>query len=234
MALRQIAEGLWTVEDELGLPAGVWLPIRATVVALPGGELLVHSPTPLGGDLATGIERLGRVAHLVAPNLLHHVSLSAWLARFPAARVWAVADLARKRPDVAIAGGLDGGDGQAAPPWAAQFTPLPLAGCPSLRETVFFHGATRTLVCSDLLFNVRAPRGWATKLVLTLAGTRGRFAMSRAWWRYAADRAALGASLARMLEWPFTRVMVGHGDVLEADDAPARVRAAIEERFTIT
>jgi hypothetical protein len=232
MGLRQIAEGLWTAEDELRLPGGVRLPIRATIVVLPAGELLVHSPTPLGADLAAAVERLGRVAHLVAPNLLHHVSLSAWLARFPQARVWAVPGLERKRRDIPIAGLLDG-DGDTAPPWAAHFAPRALAGCPGLRETVFFHAASRTLVCSDLLFNVRDPRGWATKLVLTLAGTRGRFAMSRAWRRYAADRAALSASLRRMLEWPFTRVIVGHGDVLEADDAPARVRAAISERFTI-
>ena len=51
MALRQVTEGLWTVEDELRLPGGVCLPIRATIVALPAGELLVHSPTPLRGEL---------------------------------------------------------------------------------------------------------------------------------------------------------------------------------------
>jgi hypothetical protein len=230
MALRQIADGLWTVEDETPLPGGVWLPTRATIVQLAGGELLVHSPTPFRGYLAQSVERLGRVAHLVAPNLLHHLSVAHWAQRFPTAQVWGVEELSRKRPDLHLSGALDAGD---APPWAGELEPLALAGCPRLRETVFFHKPTRTLLCSDLLFHVRTPRNWATSLVLTLAGTRGRFAMSRAWWRYAADRPALKASLARVLAWPFTRVVVGHGDVLEADDAPAQVRAAIRRRFAI-
>jgi hypothetical protein len=221
--LRSLGSDLYTADDRVRLPAGVSLPLRMTVVRLPDGGVLVHSPTPLREGLAEAVAALGPVRVLVAPSLLHHVSAGAWHARFPEATLWGATGLPRKRPDLSIGATFD----EVTPPWATAFTPLALGGCPTLNEVVFFHAASRSLVCSDLLFNVRAPEGWATKLVLTLAGTRGRLGMSRAWRRYARDRAALRASLEQMLEWPFERVLPGHGDVLEATNAPAASRAAL-------
>jgi hypothetical protein len=220
--LRELGAELFTVEDRLRLPGGVRLPIRATIARLPDGGVLVHSPTPPRDGLADAVAALGPVRALVAPNLLHHRWAGAWHGRFPEATLWAAPGLARKRADLRVGATL----GADAAPWADAFAPLALEGCPALAEHVFFHAASATLVCSDLLFHVRAPETWATSLVLALAGTRGRLAMSRAWWRYARDRRALWASLERLLAWPFSRVLVGHGDVFEAPDAPARCREA--------
>lgn len=225
-ALRQISDGLHTCEDQRDLPGGLRLPIRTTVVELRGGGVLVHSPTPLDDALAAAVGALGPVKHLVAPSLLHHVSLSAWQQRFPEAALWAPAGLARKRPDLRIDRRL-GTSGEEGPPWGSAFEPLPLAGCPSLAEVVFFHAASKTLVCSDLLFNIRAPETRATRVVLALMGTNGKLAMSRAWWRYARDRAALAASLERVLARDFVRLLPGHGEVFESPDAPAVCRAAL-------
>jgi glyoxylase-like metal-dependent hydrolase (beta-lactamase superfamily II) len=225
--LRAVDTDLFAAEDRARLPGGLMMPIRMTVVRLPGGGVLVHSPTPLRDGLAEAVAALGPVRVLVAPSLLHHVSAGAWHARFPEATLWGAPGLRRKRPDLAIGAMFD----EVTPPWADTFTPLALGGCPSLNEVVFFHAASRSLVCSDLLFNVRAPEGWAMKLVLTLAGTRGRLAMSRAWRRYGRDRAALRASLEQMLAWRFARVLPGHGDVFEAPDAPAACRAALAWAF---
>jgi hypothetical protein len=222
--LRAISDGLHTSEDVLRLPGGVRLPIRMTAVELPGGGVLLHSPTPPSEELLAGVAALGPVSHLVAPNLLHHLSLGAWHQRFPGAKLWAPPGLARKRPDLRIEGTL--GE-EPAPPWTATFEPLPLAGNPRLAETVFFHAPSRSLVCGDLLFNVRAPATWATSLVLTLMGTRGKLAMSRALRTFARDRVALGDSLLPVLARDFVRVLPGHGDVFEAADARDACRAAL-------
>jgi hypothetical protein len=74
---------------------------------------------------------------------------------------------------------------------------------------------------------VRTPATWATSLVLTLMGTRGKLAMSRAWRAFARDRVALGNSLLPVLELDFVRVLPGHGDVFEAADARDACRAAL-------
>ena len=106
---------------------------------------------------------------------------------------------------------------------------MPLAGCPPLSEVLFLHAESRTLLCGDLLFNVRHPATWATKLLLSLMGTNGRFAASRLLRRYTKDRRALAASLEPIFAWDFGRVLPGHGEVFEAEggDAVPAVRAAL-------
>ncbi len=54
-------------------------------------------------------------------------------------------------------------------------------GAPAVAEHALFHRPTRTLVLTDLVFNVRAPRGIAANVVLWLVGCHGRLAQSRAW-----------------------------------------------------
>jgi hypothetical protein len=222
-APRAIDTDLWVVDDLLPLPLGVRMPIRATIVRCPDGGLWVHSPTPLSPELVAAVEALGPVQDVVAPSRLHDISIGAWGKQFPRARLWAAPGLQVRRPDVAFHGVLDGPE---IPPWMNDIAPLALAGAPALNEVVFFHAASRTLVCTDLLFNVREPATAMTSFVLTLAGTKGRFAMSRAWWRYARDRPALKSSIELMLEWDFARVIPAHGEIYESDGTNGDTRAA--------
>jgi hypothetical protein len=40
-------------------------------------------------------------------------------------------------------------------PWASDLDTLVLTSVPRFSETVFFHRASRTLICADLFFNIR-------------------------------------------------------------------------------
>ncbi len=228
--LTPFADGVWTIDILKRFPLGVRLPVRGTIVQLAAGDLWVHSPPPLTPALVAAVDARGPVRHLVGPNKLHHLSLGDWSARYPAARLWAAPGLAEKRSDLSFAGTLGVAGAASAPsvvPWAAEIEPLVLDGAPGMGETVFFHRASRTLICTDLLFNIRKPATRATALLLALAGTRGRFAMSRVWRRHRKDRAALKASVERALGWDFVRVVPAHGEVFDAGQAPAGdVRAA--------
>jgi hypothetical protein len=227
--LRPVADGLWTMDILKRFPLGVRMPTRGTLVRLADGGLWVHSPTPLSPELGAAVDALGPVRHLVGPSRIHHLWLGPWAARYPAARLWAAPGLAGKRADLAFAGTLDAGGPP--PPWAAEIQPLPLAGAPGLSEVAFFHRASRTLICADLLFNIRQPATRATALLLTLMGTRGRLAMSRVWRRYAKDRAALRASVEQLLGYEFVRVVPAHGEVFDGasgvGSVPEATRAAL-------
>jgi len=64
--LRQLANDLWVTQRRqrfLGLELGT----RMTVVRLAGDELLVHSPVALDPHTRAELDRLGRVAYVVAP-----------------------------------------------------------------------------------------------------------------------------------------------------------------------
>lgn len=222
-APRGIAPDLWTVDREIRLPAGLRLPLRATLARLADGSLWIHSPVRFDDADAAAIAALGPVRHVVAPSLYHHLHAAACVRRFPDATLWAPPGFERKSP------GMHHEPFGERPPgaWGDAFDQVRLFGAPRVDEHVFFHRATATLICADLLFNVRRPANLVTRLILTLTGTRGRLAQSRAWCSLVRDRPAFRAALERILAWPFRRVLMGHGDVLEDDRAPALVRAAL-------
>lgn len=50
--------------------------------------------------------------------------------------------------------------------WAHQndIEMIPLHGMPNVNEVVFFDKATRSLIATDLVFNLQRPKGWATAI----------------------------------------------------------------------
>jgi len=224
MSLEEIAPGLWSHRHTQRSPGGVRGTIRMTVVGLPDGRLLVHAPTPVDDALAGEIAARGRVAYVVAPNCYHHLYVLPFLKRFPEAKLHAAPGLGGKRPDLAFAEPL--GDGAAAP-WRETLDQIALPGAPRLNEVVFFHRASRSLLVTDLLFNVTAPENWQTGLLLRLMGTYKRFGPSRLLRFLTKDRPALKAGVERMLAWDFVRVLPTHGAVYDGPDPRARAREGL-------
>lgn len=224
MSLIRLADDLWTTEREMRFPGGVRLPVRMTIVRLPDGGLVCCSLVRPDDELAAEVAALGAPRFFVGPNLYHHLFLGPWHERFPEAQLFGAPGLAAKRPKLTFAGEL----GDTAPEaWRGVLDTLLIRGAPKIGEIAFLHRPSGTLLVTDVLFHVLRPANAATSFALTLMGTRGRFAMSRQWWMLRKDRAAWVESVERILAWPFRRVVVGHGEVLEAEDAPARVRAAL-------
>jgi hypothetical protein len=220
--LSEVAPDLFCARATLPLPGGVRLPLRMSVLRLGGGQLCVHSPVPPQPGLFEAVAALGPVRHILAPNLHHHRFVGPWLARFPEARAHGAPGLARKRADLPWAGEL--GEGALQLPGVQS---LRIEGAPGFQEVVFLHHASRSLIVSDLLFNLVPPLNAATRLLTTLTGVRGRLAMSRVWRllvRGRAARAALASSLQRLLAWDFVRLLPAHGEVFEASDGAETVR----------
>ncbi len=225
MTLREISDGLWAVEDDLRLAGGVRFPLRMTIARLPGGQLWIHSPVRLDDATAAAIDALGEVAHLIAPNLYHHLHLPAAATRWPAARVWAPAGLAAKRKEPHLR--LELLDEAAPPPWSDAIELVRVDGAPRLQETVFFHRASRSLLCTDLVFHVTAPANARTRFVLWLVGAGGgRLTASRVWAGLVKDRGAARASIARALAWDIGRLIPAHGAIV-SHDARARLPGAL-------
>src|SRR4029453_8609128 len=151
------------------------------------------SPLPLTDDLLKAVARIDAVEYLIAPSNLHHKYAGQWVQRFAGAKLFGAPALPRKRKDLPFAGTLaaSGSDGASPAPWSAVLDQQLIAGAPKLNEVAFFHRSTGTLLVSDLLFNVTRPANFMTGVVLSLAGTKSRLAMSRAWRGYTKDKRAL-------------------------------------------
>jgi hypothetical protein len=203
------------------LPGNFQFPARMTVLPLEGGKLALISPIPIDGSLAAELNSMGQVAFLIAPNLLHHLYLGAAIERYPNAMVLAPERLRAKRPDLRIDGFLE----HSLPPvLSSSVEVVKFAGFPTLDEFVFLHRARRTLVVTDLVFNIRNPRGFLANSLLFLVGCRGRFAQSRAVRFTIKDRAAAAASAEAILSLDFDAVVVAHGE-----NVPSNGREALME-----
>lgn len=221
--LEPIVEGLWQDQFDLFIPLRVHFRGRMVVARLHDGRLWVWSPIPIDDARAEQITALGEVAWVVAPNALHHLHFAAALERFGGAQGWISPALASKRP--ALAGHERLGD---TPPaaWAADLEQHRIAGAPMLDEIVFFHRPSKSLLVTDLVFNILEYQGWVSGLVFRMVGAHKRLAQSRLLRTMVKDRAAAAASARRILAWDFERVIMAHGELVE-HDAHARMTEAL-------
>jgi hypothetical protein len=217
--LTPLAPDLWELDAPLTV-LGMKLGHRMTVVRLPaGGEsgrtdgtLWLHSPVEFSPALAAALARLGPVAHIVAPNAVHDTYLEGWFAAYPGARFHGARGFVKIRPDLKFHATLGDTPDTA---WAAALDQHLLRGMPRLNEVVFLHRASRTLILTDLVFNLGPDMPLLSRVLLRMNGCYCTFGPSRLLKTTINDRAALRRSLDRVLAWEFDRVIVSHGKNVE-------------------
>jgi hypothetical protein len=210
--LRKLGEELWVVDHDLKL-LGIAIGTRTSIIRLAGGGLLLHSPGPLCPELIESIDSLGPVRCIVAPNDFHHLYVEENARAWPEASVHVSPGLPAKRPKLPFAAEL--GD-EPADLWAADLEQVWMRGAPRVNEIVFFHPRSRTLLLTDLAFNVTDPASAPTRLFMWINGALNRIATSRLMKGMYRDRAAARRSAERVLAWDFDRVVLCHGEVVDS------------------
>ncbi len=212
-----VTDDVWVVHRPLRF-LGVEVGTRMTVVRLADGGLWVHSPVPIDDDLAASLRALGPVRYIVAPNKLHHLFAGEAKGRFADASLHLAPGLSAKRPD------LQGTElvPDQAPPWGEEIAVLHVGGLRVLGEVVFFHVASRTLVVSDLAFNIGPSAPWGTRQFGRLTGTYGKLGCPLdVRLLFIADRDAFAASIEVIRGWAPARIVLAHGDIVVEDAAAA-------------
>ena len=216
MTLTPIATNLWTTAQPLrflGLEVGA----RMSVVRLSDGELVLISPVSLTEGLGDRLDELGTVAHIIAPNLFHHLFMGQAQARYPQAKVWGVEGLAEKRPDLKLDALLN-----AAGSFAGDLDYLPFKGfevilprgIAAVNETVFFHRPSRTLILTDIAFNFDDSSSLGTQLAARVLGSYNSLKPTLLEKWGTRDRVKVEASVWQVLAWDFERVVPAHGSVI--------------------
>lgn len=218
--LRALDQGIWVAEQPLRF-LGVEVGARMTVIRLADGRLLVHSPIRRVPERLAAVQALGEVAALIAPNRFHHLFAADWLAACPGARLYLAPGLAAKRPDLAGASLLSD---EPEALWQGALEQVVVRGVPMMNEVVFFHPASQTLIATDLAFHIGPEAPAPTRLFIRLTGRYGELAPTVVERLLTRDRSAFRASLERILAWPFERVIVAHGTILERDGRGALAR----------
>jgi hypothetical protein len=223
--LEPFGDGIWIVSGGEVTSAGFCYPTRMAVIRLADGALFVWSPVALNDRLRADVDALGVVRFIVAPNSLHHVFLPEWRRAYPGAALYAPPGLRARRRDIAFDAELD-----EAPPheWAGAIDQVVVRGNVITTEVVFFHRASGTALFADLLQNF--PPGWF-KGWRALIARMDRMLESEPTvplkFRAAfMDRKAARASLAKIMQWPMSKVLMAHGDPVRADG-----RAFVKRQF---
>ena len=111
--------------------------------------------------------------------------------------------------------------------WSGVLDQLLIEGAPRMGEVAFLHRASRTLLLTDLVFNIRARPSGLARWIMAVNGMVGHFGPSRvARTLFFRDRRALRTSVDRILGWDFDRVIMSHGEVVESGG-----RSLLEEAF---
>jgi hypothetical protein len=221
-ALQSLAPDLWVARRPLRIAVGD-VGARMTVLRLGDGTLLLHSPVKLDGELQRSLGELGPVGWVVGPSKAHHLFLGDYVAAFSGAVLCGAPGLAEKRRDLRFQHVL----GDALPSgWPAEVALQLVLGAPLMNEVAMLHRPSRTLVLTDLVFNVVPGPENRARLFHWLVGATGRFGPHRLIRAGIRDRAAARRSIDRILEWDFDRVVMSHGEVLETGG-----RARLAEAF---
>lgn len=229
--LKSVVENLWIVDGPVirfGMP---WpkmpFPTRMTVVRVPGGDLFIHSPTPLVTELRAEIEQAGRPRWIIGPNRIHYWWIPDWKAAFPDATVYLAP---RIKEQAAGRIKFDGAalDRSSGYPWDADLATLPVTGS-YMTEVEFFHHASRTLILTDLIenFEPRKLGSFALRWLTWLGGAQDPDGQMPRDMRltFARQKPQLRMAVEKMIAWNPERIVLAHGRWYEKDGARELRRA---------
>ncbi|RKQ95592.1 DUF4336 domain-containing protein [Maricaulis maris] len=218
--LRCLSDGIWTASgDVVTAAAGFHYPTRMVVIRLDDDRLWVWSPVALNEARKREIDALGLVAHIVAPNSLHHLALSDWQSAYPAARLHGAPGMAAQLPDLKFDTELTD---TADPAWAGQIDQVVVPGNRITTEVVFYHRSSGTVIFTDLIQHLPDDwysgwRSWVARwdrMTGPEPAVPGKFRLAFR------DRKRARAAIDRIFAWPARTVLFAHGEPVR-DDAQA-------------
>lgn len=216
MALHEFGPHLYMADGPTVSFYGFPYPTRMALAKLPDNSTWVWSPVALSKPLATAVDALGPVGHIVSPNKIHHLFLDAWIERWPSARLYAPPGLASKRPDLHFDAELTDAPDQG---WAAVIDQVIFRGSFAMDEVAFFHRPSRTAIIGDLVqrFPESKMSGWKGML-MRLDGLVGEHGSTPREWRASfLRRGPARRARDKVLSWDAERLLIAHGDCAQSN-----------------
>jgi hypothetical protein len=207
--MKQIADSLWILTYPLSV-LGTNHGRTVTLIRLTSGKTILHSMAPFPPEDVAKIKAIGDPTWMVEAMLLHDTYAKEGREIFPGRPFFGPEGFGEvvKFETQSLR--------QAPAEWADEVEVIEILGAPKLKEHVFIHKPSRTLIVADLVFNFRPDeRGWNHFFHRWIAGFKRYPGMSRIFRLFVSDRAAFQSSIAKVLAADFDRIIVGHGEVIE-------------------
>ena len=195
-------------ESVVNMPL-VSLTARSTLVPLKNNKFVLISPVKFDESQRSELLKANPEA-IVSPSCFHHLFIKAAHDYLPEAKLYGAPGLQRKRADIKWDGILT----ENSWPYQDELKAIFIEGAPKINEVVFYHCDSKTLIVTDLLFNLKNLKSLPEKLVYGLMGTFNNPAVSRLVKLLMKDRKALKKSLKQVLDLDFDRLVMAHGEII--------------------
>lgn len=219
--MLKIAENIQAYDYDVKLLPGVTFPVRSTLVEI-GNMLIIISPGPFPATEIKSIVEKYDAVFCVAPNAFHHLHIEGFNQRFPDIPLYGPTRVEKKQP--ALAGKIKRID-ELSEIIKGQLRFIPINGAPELDETVFYCSFSKSLIVTDLVFNMRNPMPLGRKCILSLVGANNKIAQSKLVKKAIKNKPAYMQSIKLIRELELARIVPAHGDIIEGQ---ADIKAALE------
>jgi hypothetical protein len=217
--LTPFADQVW-IDTRDGKFWGLETGSRMTIVRMRDGGLFVHSPVSLDDETRRAVDALGPVRAVVAPSIFHHLYVGDWMRVYRNAVYGACPGLEWKRTDLAFDCVLAD---EPHPAWSRDLRQVYFSSRRE-NEVVFFHEASRTMICCDALLNLSTHPKRTTRFVARLMGNS---APGFGWPEriMIRDRVLARRQVDRILEWNVEKIVLSHGPPVARDGVETIRRA---------
>lgn len=216
----KINENIYTYDYDFKMGGGVFFPARCIIVKN-NNELTLISPGPFHEAVFNQIHTLGEVKQIIAPNCFHHAYINTALRHFPQAQLYMPYTLNKKYPGKFLAEHENLLE-------KAQISNLLLkqvSGHKVLSETVFFEPSSKTLILTDLIFNIEKTKNVISNIFFSLLTLKGKPKLSPLIKFTVKDKAVFFDDLREILNLDFETVVMAHGTPISSE-AKATLQSA--------
>jgi hypothetical protein len=201
------------------------LPVRSVIVKLSNANILISPGSRL---TEKDYKEMGNITDVIAPNLFHCGGIAKAKQFLPEAKTWGVVGVKKLKPEIKWSEILEPQKW----PYNKELEMIAIQGISKINEVLFFHPETKSLIVTDLCFNIRNTKGFGPWLILNLFGTYNRFGISKFFLKYADDKKAFINSMENLLKIDFENIIVSHGENVMGGAKELLIKALKERGLT--
>lgn len=209
------------IETEVKMPL-MSLPVRTVIATTSQGRVMI---SPGSRITAEAYSQCPGITDIVAPNLFHCAGVPNAAKAYPAAKIWGVQGTKLAKPDISWTDELTTKNWK----YQKELAVVCMGGMPKVNEAVFIHHETKSLIVTDLCFNMLDRTGFGAWLILSLFGTYNKFAVSKFMLKFLKDRNEFQKSLDELFSYDFENVVVSHGNNIHGNGKQV-LRQALQSR----
>lgn len=203
----KVNDFIYSYEYHFKMGAGVYFPARCVVVKN-NNELTLISPGPFHEAVYNQIHTLGEVKNIIAPNCFHHSYINTAIRHFKNATVFMPNNLNKKYPGKFLTETKNLLE-------ETKISGLNLKqvqGHKTLSETAFFEPNSKTLILTDLIFNIQKTKNLISYLFFTALTLKGKPRLSPLVKFTVKDKSLFYDDLREILSWDIQNIVMAHGE----------------------